>query len=596
MAVAHYLEALAWQRDVATLHAIFGGKNPHPNFVVGGAPSPIDLESDSAINAKRLCAGAGHHRAHAAVRRPGLPARHARHRRLLQGLGHAGRGPRQLPLLRRLPGQVDLRHRELHGAARRDPRPRPVAHRAGGPARPGADPGVREPRLVRLRGRQGAGACTRTTARPSSTTPGPKPPYTQLDVEQGYSWLKSPRWRGKAMEVGPLARMLMLVRDRATRRPRSWSTARSRRWTCRSRRCTRRWAAPRRARSRPRSSPSHAGLVRPADGQHQGGRHADLQRRAWEPAPGRRRRAARASWRRRAARSATGSSSSTARSPTTRRWCRAPGMPARATRPARPAPTRRRWPGTAARPAAAARDPAHHPQLRPVHRLRGARCRARRAARQRTRKVDFATTMNDQESEGARQVRAGAPAGGDAAGAQATRTQRPQGERPARRDGQHLAADDPVPAGRRREIGERAAANDRPEPVGAVAAPRRIAGARQLVRTRRDGQSIYYSLASGQAASIINTLHEQFCGRTLSVTPPRAWRASRCRDGPMSIARPKPADQQSLPELEPVQREVAQPERDAAVGETRQVEFAARPSIPRLRARAGARRTRTTRA
>ncbi|MGE5154173.1 MAG: nickel-dependent hydrogenase large subunit, partial [Bdellovibrio bacteriovorus] len=32
MAVAHYLEALAWQRDAARLHAIFGGKNPHPNF------------------------------------------------------------------------------------------------------------------------------------------------------------------------------------------------------------------------------------------------------------------------------------------------------------------------------------------------------------------------------------------------------------------------------------------------------------------------------------------------------------------------------------------------------------------------------------
>ena len=42
MAVAHcYLEALAWQRDVAQLHAIFGGKNPHPNFLVGGTPSPI---------------------------------------------------------------------------------------------------------------------------------------------------------------------------------------------------------------------------------------------------------------------------------------------------------------------------------------------------------------------------------------------------------------------------------------------------------------------------------------------------------------------------------------------------------------------------
>ena len=54
MAVAHYLDALDWQRDVARLHAIFGGRNPHPNFVVGGVPCPIDLNSDSAINSKRL--------------------------------------------------------------------------------------------------------------------------------------------------------------------------------------------------------------------------------------------------------------------------------------------------------------------------------------------------------------------------------------------------------------------------------------------------------------------------------------------------------------------------------------------------------------
>ena len=36
LAVAHYLEALDWQRDVIRLHTIFGGKNPHPNFLVGG--------------------------------------------------------------------------------------------------------------------------------------------------------------------------------------------------------------------------------------------------------------------------------------------------------------------------------------------------------------------------------------------------------------------------------------------------------------------------------------------------------------------------------------------------------------------------------
>jgi hydrogenase large subunit len=39
---------------------------------------------------------------------------------------------------------------------------------------------------------------------------GPTPPFEQLQVEQSYSWLKSPRWKGNAMEVGPLARMLLL--------------------------------------------------------------------------------------------------------------------------------------------------------------------------------------------------------------------------------------------------------------------------------------------------------------------------------------------------------------------------------------------------
>jgi len=38
---------------------------------------------------------------------------------------------------------------------------------------------------------------------------GPNPPYDQLNVEGKYSWLKTPRWKGNAMEVGPLARMLV---------------------------------------------------------------------------------------------------------------------------------------------------------------------------------------------------------------------------------------------------------------------------------------------------------------------------------------------------------------------------------------------------
>jgi ArsR family transcriptional regulator len=34
---------------------------------------------------------------------------------------------------------------------------------------------------------------------------------------------------------------------------------------------------------------------------------------------------------------------------------------------------------------------------------------------------------------------------------------------------------------------------------------------KRLVRTRRDGQQIYYSLASRQATALMLTLHEEFC-------------------------------------------------------------------------------------
>ena len=38
-----------------------------------------------------------------------------------------------------------------------------------------------------------------------------------------------------------------------------------------------------------------------------------------------------------------------------------------------------------------------------------------------------------------------------------------------------------------------------------------------LVRTRRDGQSIYYSLASSRAAKVIETLHGIYCAPTGAV-------------------------------------------------------------------------------
>lgn len=44
--------------------------------------------------------------------------------------------------------------------------------------------------------------------------------------------------------------------------------------------------------------------------------------------------------------------------------------------------------------------------------------------------------------------------------------------------------------------------------------------ARDLVATRREGQTIYYSLASREAEAIMATLYEMFCG----VSKPRAAR------------------------------------------------------------------------
>ena len=46
MAVAHYLEALDWQRDFIKIHAVLGGKNPHlQTFLVGGMATPVDPDT-----------------------------------------------------------------------------------------------------------------------------------------------------------------------------------------------------------------------------------------------------------------------------------------------------------------------------------------------------------------------------------------------------------------------------------------------------------------------------------------------------------------------------------------------------------------------
>ncbi|MGD8934127.1 MAG: nickel-dependent hydrogenase large subunit [Gammaproteobacteria bacterium] len=211
MAVAHYLEALSWQRDVARLHTIFGGKNPHPNFLVGGVACPIDLNSDSAINSKRLS------QVQDIIKQMQMFVDQVYIPDLLaiagfykdwgsrgEGLGNfltygdfpaAGKGMGD-PSSYLVPGGAILNRdiTTVHEVDMNDPSQiqEYVAHSwydYNGGKQQGLHPYDGETNL---------------------NYTGPKPPYQHLDVDQSYSWLKSPRWKGNAMEVGPLSRVLML--------------------------------------------------------------------------------------------------------------------------------------------------------------------------------------------------------------------------------------------------------------------------------------------------------------------------------------------------------------------------------------------------
>ncbi|MBM6703962.1 nickel-dependent hydrogenase large subunit [Sutterella massiliensis] len=48
LAVTHYLEVLDFQREIVRVHTILGGKNPHPNYLVGGVACPINMHDTGA--------------------------------------------------------------------------------------------------------------------------------------------------------------------------------------------------------------------------------------------------------------------------------------------------------------------------------------------------------------------------------------------------------------------------------------------------------------------------------------------------------------------------------------------------------------------
>ena len=225
MAVAHYLEALAWQRDVVQIHTILGGKNPHPNFLVGGAPSAISIHTGHEGKGKgpHYRGGTGA----TALNQTGLEIMQNVINRMRNFVDQVyvpdtlaiasfykdwakqGEGVGNFMCYGDFPADgtddvskllvprgviLDRDISKVHELDLNDPAQiqEYVSHSwydySGGKQKP-LHPYAGETTLH---------------------YDGPKPPYEQLDVDKSYSWLKSPRWRGKPMEVGPLARVLML--------------------------------------------------------------------------------------------------------------------------------------------------------------------------------------------------------------------------------------------------------------------------------------------------------------------------------------------------------------------------------------------------
>ena len=206
MAVAHYLEALEWQKEIIKIHAILGSKNPHPQtFLVGGMAIPVDPDSQNALNADKI--------AHIAkllkqartfveqVYIPDLLAVASFYKdwaAIGSGVGNylsygdfpmdnsGGAGSLYFP-----PGIILARDlANLH----------PVDEKK-----------ISE-YVTNSWYTYAAGDKKGLHPYDGETTPkytGPKPPYEFLDTDNKYSWVKSPRYNDQPMEVGPLARNLV---------------------------------------------------------------------------------------------------------------------------------------------------------------------------------------------------------------------------------------------------------------------------------------------------------------------------------------------------------------------------------------------------
>ncbi|WP_092618836.1 nickel-dependent hydrogenase large subunit [Roseospirillum parvum] len=218
MAVAHYLEALDFQKEIVKIHAIFGGKNPHPNWLVGGVPCAINLSGTGAVgavNMERLNLVAGIIDQSIAfieqVYLPDLTAIASFYKDWTHGGGLSGQN---------LLSYGDMPDRANDYSA--DSLMLPRGAIIGGDLSTVHEVDLKDPEQIQefvshswysypdeAKGLHPFDGVTEPAFKLGPATQGDERHIKQLDEAAKYSWLKAPRWRGHAMEVGPLARYVI---------------------------------------------------------------------------------------------------------------------------------------------------------------------------------------------------------------------------------------------------------------------------------------------------------------------------------------------------------------------------------------------------
>ncbi|PLX83511.1 MAG: hydrogenase 2 large subunit [Desulfuromonas sp.] len=206
MAVAHYLEALEWQKDVIKVHAILGAKNPHPQtFLVGGMAIPVDPDSQNALNADKLALIRKLLRkAHRFVEQVYIPDLLAVASFYKEWAGIGGGVGNFLAY-----GDFPM---DNGGASENLYFPRGVVMGKDLANVMEMDPAKITEYVTHSWYTYDQGDDKGLHPFDGETSPkytGPKPPYEHLDTDQKYSWVKSPRYLDQPMEVGPLARMVI---------------------------------------------------------------------------------------------------------------------------------------------------------------------------------------------------------------------------------------------------------------------------------------------------------------------------------------------------------------------------------------------------